>query len=223
MRDMLDSCSALRTRQLPVVLRNPGGHRTKHNGLKDIMKFYTLWILMTLFSQIWDDLSYHYYTIIIPLLTIIIPLLYHYYTLWTFDIYHPSSSSVGGAANTHLSAGASLMDTFSTTSPSGSSTSGSSTWAPHGSSLQTQLANAMGHNDTDSIYLSIYLPTYLSIDLSGYAYAYVGMYKLKYIYIYIVYIYVYTYVCIYGCIHSRTNTHTHMYIYINKHAWPFLT
>ena len=92
MRDMLDSCSALRTRQLPVVLRNPGGHRTKHNGLKDIMKFYTLWILMTLFSQIWDDLSYHYYTIIIPLLyhyytiidhyyTIIIPLLYHYYTI----------------------------------------------------------------------------------------------------------------------------------------------
>ena len=176
MRDMLDSCSALRTRQLPVVLRNPGGHRTKHNGLKDIMKFYTLWILMTLFSQIWDDLSYHYYTIIIPLLyhywpllyhyyTIIIPLLYHYYTLWTFDIYHPSSSSVGGAANTHLSAGASLMDTFSTTSPSGSSTSGSSTWAPHGSSLQTQLANAMGHNDTDSIYLSICLPIYLSIYL----------------------------------------------------------
>ena len=81
MRDMLDSCSALRTRQLPVVLRNPGGHRTKHNGLKDIMKFYTLWILMTLFSQIWDDLSYHYYTIIIPLLYHYWPLLYHYYTI----------------------------------------------------------------------------------------------------------------------------------------------
>ena len=225
MRDMLDSCSALRTRQLPVVLRNPGGHcdsftlglrlitwnwtehpdsttwlpsnRTKHNGLKDIMKFYTLWILMILFSQIWDDLSYHYYTIIIPLLYHIIIL----YEPLIFTIQAPL--------------GASLMDTFSTTSPSGSSTSGSSTWAPHGSSLQTQLANAMGHDDTDSIYLS----TYLSIDLSGY-YAYVGMYTLKYIYIYIVYIYVYTYVCIHGCIHSRTYTHkhTHAYIYIYMHG-----
>ena len=221
MRDMLDSCSALRTRQLPVVLRNPGGHcdsftlglrlitwnwtehpdsttwlpsnRTKHNGLKDIMKFYTLWILMILFSQIWDDLSYHYYTIIIP----------YYYTLWTFDIYHPSSSwrLVDGHFLHDISFGFFDFGFVYLGTP----------WL--------KPPNPTGKCDGPWWY-RLYLSTYLSIDLSGY-YAYVGMYTLKYIYIYIVYIYVYTYVCIHGCIHSRTYTHKHTHAYIYIHAWPF--